>query len=176
MSVKIKLKNREKTYAIVDQKVFDEIEGNEYLMSVNFLKNLRAHSEGYPFFQRCFTIKKKTTYETIYLHKYIAEKFIPKPVSDKKLFITFMDKNVLNVTIENLKWLTMSELRRHMRSSKNKTGYRGVSFEKGRYRAIIYKDRKGISIGSFRTAEEAAKAYNEKSIELFGITNSLNDV
>ena len=176
MSVKIKLKNRTKVYAIVDQKVIDDIKENEYLMSLKILKNLRAHLSGYPFYQRCITTKKGPVYETIYLHKYIAEKFIPKPKSDKKLFIRFIDGDVTNVTLENLEWVTMSTLRRQMRSYTSQTGYRGVTKEKNRYRAVIYKDKKPINLGFFGTAEEAAKAYNKKSIELFGITNSLNDV
>lgn len=176
MAVKVKLKNREDKYVVIDDNVHEEIEKNEYLASLNFLKNLRAHSNGYGVYQRCITTKKGPVYETIYLHKYIADKYIEKPKSDKKLFVRFIDGDVLNVQLENLEWVTMNTLRREMKNFKSKTGYRGVTKEKNRYRAVIYHERKAFNLGFFDTAKEAAKAYNEKSIELFGKTGSLNDV
>lgn len=174
MSAKIKLKNREDKYAILDQKVLDDIQNTEYLSSIKFLENLRAHSNGYAVFQRCITTKKGPVYETIYLHKYVAEKFIPKPKSDRKLFVRFIDGDVLNSKLDNLEWVSMNTLRRQMVNFKSKTGFRGVTFENKKYRAVIYHERKGYNLGFFETAEEAAKAYNKKSIELFGKTGSLN--
>ncbi|HAP68565.1 MAG TPA: Pathogenesis-related transcriptional factor and ERF protein, partial [Flavobacteriales bacterium] len=52
MSVKIKLKNREDKYASLDDKVHKKIEADEYLSSIKFLSNIRAHSNGYGVFQR----------------------------------------------------------------------------------------------------------------------------
>jgi hypothetical protein len=63
-----------------------------------------------------------------------------------------------------------------MKNFTSKTGYRGVTKEKNRYRAVIYHERKAHNLGFFDTPEEAAKAYNKKSLELFGETGSLNDV
>lgn len=176
MSVKVKLKNRDDKYVVLDQKTFDDIQANEYLMSIKLLDNLRAHSNGYGVFQRCITTKKGPVYETIYLHKYVAEKFVEKPESDRKLFVRFIDGDVLNVTLENLEWVTMNTLRRQMKNFKSKTGYRGVTKEKSRFRAVIYHERKAHNLGFFDTAEEAAKAYNKKSRELFGETGSLNSI
>ncbi len=176
MSVKVKLKNREDKYAVLDDKVHKAIEDDKYLSSIKFLDNLRAHSNGYGVFQRCITTKKGPVYETIYLHKYIAEKFVKKPKSDKKLFVRFIDSDVLNCQLENLEWVTMNTLRRQMKNFKSKTGYRGVTKEKNRFRAVIYHERKAFNLGFFDTPEEAAKAYNKKSRELFGETGSLNDL
>lgn len=176
MSVKIKLKNRDNKYVIVDDKVHKDIEANKYLMSIKILENLRAHSNGYGVFQRCITTKKGPVYETIYMHKYIAEKFVKKPKNKdgKKLFVRFIDGNVLNAHLENLEWVTMNTLRRQMKNFKSKTGYRGVTKEKSRFRAVIYHERKAYNLGFYNTPEEAAKAYNKRSIELFGKTGSLN--
>jgi len=177
MSVKIKLKNRDDQYVIIDEKVEKEIKANDYLMSIKFLENLRAHSNRYAVFQRCITTNQGPTYETIYLHKYIAEKFCKKPdIKDKKLVVRFINGDPLDARIENLEWLTMTDLRRHMGSTHNKSGYRGVVVENGRFRAILYQDQKAINLGVYKTAELAAEAYNKKSIELFGITNSLNKI
>jgi hypothetical protein len=174
MSVKVKLKNRDDKFVTLDQKTYDDILNTEYLTSIKFLENLRAHSNGYGVFQRCITTKKGPVYETIYLHKYIAEKFIPRPESDRKLFVRFIDGDVLNVKLENLEWVTMNTLRRQMTNFKSRTGFRGVTKEKSKFRAVIYHERKAYNLGFFDTAEEAAKAYNKKSIELFGKTGSLN--
>ncbi len=177
MPVKVKLKNREDQFVIIDKKIREEIESNKYLMSLKFLDNLRAHSNDYAVYQRCVTTKKGPVYETIYLHKYIADKFVPKPdLGGKKPFIRFINGNPQDARVENLEWVTMATLRRQMRNNTSKTGYRGVTEEKGRFRAVIYNNRKAINIGFFKTPEEAAKAYNKKSIEMFGKTNSLNTI
>jgi len=176
MSVKVKLKNREDKYVILDEKTHEDIQNDPYLTSIKFLENLRAHSNGYGVFQRCITTKKGPVYETIYLHKHIAEKFVEKPKSDRKLFVRFIDGDVLNVQLDNLEWVTMNTLRRQMKNFKSKTGYRGVTKEKNRFRAVIYHERKAHNLGFFDTAEEAAIAYNKKSRELFGETGSLNKV
>ncbi|MFT5310382.1 MAG: hypothetical protein ACI8VL_001287, partial [Bacteroidia bacterium] len=55
MSVKVKLKNREDKYAVLDDKTHKAIEKDEYLSSIKFLINIRAHSNGYGVFQRCIT-------------------------------------------------------------------------------------------------------------------------
>ena len=172
-TVKITLKNNGKKVS-VDQKVVDAIGKDKYLSSINILKNLRGHSNGYAVYQRCITTKKGPIYETIYLHKWVADKYVKKPKSDKKLFVRFKNGNVLDSRIENLEWVTMGMLRRHMTNFKSRSGYRGVTKEKNRYRAVIYHDRKAYNLGFYDTAEEAAKAYNKKSEELFGKTGSLN--
>lgn len=176
MAVKIKLKNREDVYVTVDDHVYEDMLKQEYLTSIKFLENLRAHSGGYGVFQRCITTKKGPVYETIYLHKYLAEKYIKKPQSDLKLFVRFKDGDVTNATLENLEWVNMTKLRREMSGKPSITGYRGVTMDNGKYRASLYDGKTSYQLGFFATAEEAARAYNAKSIELFGITNSLNDV
>ncbi|MFM1874413.1 MAG: hypothetical protein RL266_150 [Bacteroidota bacterium] len=176
MSVKVKLKNREDKYVVLDDKTYEDLQNDTYLSSIKFLENLRAHSNGYGVFQRCITTKKGPVYETIYLHKHVAEKFVKKPKSERKLFVRFIDGDVLNVQLENLEWVTMNTLRRQMKNFKSKTGFRGVTKEKNRFRAVIYHERKAHNLGFFDTAEEAAIAYNKKSRELFGETGSLNRV
>lgn len=63
-------------------------------------------------------------------------------------------------------------------SNFNKSGFRGVSFIKSqnRFRASIQVKKKAIIIGTFNTAEEAARAYNLKASELLGDKARLNDV
>lgn len=41
----------------------------------------------------------------------------------------------------------------------SKTGYLGVTFERGKYRAAIATNRREVKLGTFKTAEEASAAY-----------------
>lgn len=176
MSYKIKLKNTRDKIAVLDDKGYKAVKNDKHLSSLNFLENLRAHSSGYPIFQRCKTTKKGLVYETVYLHRWLADKFIKKPKSNRKLFLRFKNRNVQDCRLENLEYVTMSELRRSNSGSKNSSGYRGVTKEKKSYRANLYHKGTNYHLGFFKTAEEAAKAYNKKSKELFGDTNSLNKI
>jgi hypothetical protein len=63
-----------------------------------------------------------------------------------------------------------------MKKNKSITGYRGVTKTKGKFRAILYDGATRYDLGLYMTAEEAATAYNEKSIALFGKTKSLNKI
>ena len=176
MSYKIKLKNTKNQTVVLDEKGYKAVKGDKKLKSVNFLENLRAHSSGYGIFQRCITTKKGLVYETIYLHRWLAEKFVKKPNSNRKLFLRFKNKNVQDCRIENLEYATMSELRRSNSTTTNKSGYRGVTKQNKRYKANLYHKKTNYNLGYFKTAEEAAKAYNKKSRQLFGETKSLNKI
>jgi len=170
----LKLKNADDS-AILDQKSYDFVMSDEYLTKIKFVENLRRHSSGYAFFQKNWRqLDGSYKCETIYLHKILAEKFIEKPASDKRLFVRFNNGNPLDCRFENLEWTTLSNVVRNTNKTENKLGYRGVVQDRKKFRAVIYQDRKPINLGSFDTPEEAAQAYNEKSLELFGHTRSLN--
>jgi len=163
--------------AIVDKIAYDYILQDAELQRILFVQNLRSHASGYAFFQKNWK-QEDGSYkcQTIYLHKIIAEKFVDKPVSEKRLFVRFNNGNPLDCRIENLSWTSLSNVVRNTNKTINKFGFRGVVKDRGRFRAVIYKNRKPINIGSFKTAKEAAVAYNEKSLELFGQTRSLNEI
>lgn len=52
----------------------------------------------------------------------------------------------------------------------NKTGFKGVAWHqaRGKYKAQIRKDYKPISLGFFKKAAQAARAYDAAAIKLFG--------
>jgi hypothetical protein len=51
-------------------------------------------------------------------------------------------------------------------TSKTSSIYKGVYFDKGKWRAKIKKDGKNYHLGYFEIEKEAAEAYNKKAIEL----------
>jgi hypothetical protein len=175
MLVKLKLKNSEHA-VLVDMPVYEAIRNNLYFQEVQFLDNLREHSSGCAIFQKYHKKKQGFRVETIYLHKYIAEHFLSKPVSPKKLFVSYINRNPLDCRLKNLAWRTMSELRREQKRTANKTGYRGVIAENFKYRAVIHADGIRYDLGTYDSADEAAFVYNKKSLELFGATGSLNKI
>jgi hypothetical protein len=175
MLYKVKLKNARKTVMLSEQ-AYEFFSTNDYYKSLDFLKNLRMHSSGYAFFQKNYPLKNGGYRNlTIYLHKAVAEKYIPRPESDNKLFVRLINGNPLDCTEVNLEWVTMGKLRRTQKKHSNITGYRGVvQVSKNKFRAVLYKDKKRYDLGLYGSAEEAAQAYNKKSEELFGLTDSLN--
>ncbi len=175
MLYKLPLKNSDKT-VIVSGEVYEAIVNNKYLQKIEFLKNLRMHSSGYAFFQKNYP-RKDGTYknETIYLHRWIAETLGEKPETERRLFVTFVNGNRLDCRKENIVWSTSSVIVRQTQKVVNtSTGYRGVTKANKKYRAAIFRHGERVDLGNFDTAEAAAQAYNDKSMEWFGITKSLN--
>lgn len=98
------------------------------------------------------------------------------PIPDS-MEIDHIDKDRLNNRIENLRLSQYSGQASNQRKRKdNKSGFRGVCFEKetGRYVASIQANRKQIKIGRFRDAESAALAYDRYARVLHGEFASLN--
>lgn len=176
MLYKIKLKNADK-HVVVSSEAYEFIENSDYYQSIQFLDHLRLHSSGYVFFQKNYPFQNGYKNVTIYLHKMIAEKFLPKPDSNVRLFVRIKNGNPLDCRLKNLEWTTMSDLRRNQKNHNNKTGYRGVvQVGKQSFRAVLYTATERFDLGLFPSAEEAATAYNQKSEELFGKTKSLNKI
>jgi len=75
--------------------------------------------------------------------------------------------------IENLRDVTASEnaLNIHKPMPKSKTGYRGISIERGKYRAEICTRPKRHFLGRFDTLEEAKAAYDACKLKLMGTRN-----
>jgi len=176
MIKELSLKNTDNK-VILDEESYEFISNDSELQRIDFIRNLRSHSSGYAFFQKNWR-QEDGSYDcqTIYLHKLIAEKYIEKPKLAKRLFVRFNNGNPLDCRMENLEWTTLSNVVRNTDKTINKFGYRGVVKDRSKYRAVIYFDRKPISLGSFDSAEDAAAAYNKKSIELFGHTRSINQI
>jgi hypothetical protein len=98
----------------------------------------------------------------IYLHN-----FIMQPADGFR--VDHIDRNGLNCIRSNMRLYSGWGQNMANRILPNSSGYKGVSVTpQGRYRAVIRKDGVLHNIGTFTTAEEAAEAYRQKAVELFG--------
>ena len=76
-----------------------------------------------------------------------------------------------------------SEASRCSHYVKSESGYKGVEIYKDHgkkrtkiYRATVRSSRKRINLGAFKTAKEAAEAYDKAAVEMFGdraVTNRM---
>lgn len=83
--------------------------------------------------------------------------------------VDHIDGNRDNNALANLRLVTKSQ---NMWNSKirknNRSGFKGVCLQRGRWVAQICHNKKKIIIGRFKTPDEAAEAYRAKSIEFHG--------
>ncbi len=173
MLYKVKLKNADDN-VLLDDAVYEYLTSDPYLVKVDFINNLRKHSSGCAVFQKTWP-KAGGGYktETIYLHKLVAEKFLKKQRSKIKNLVGAKNGDKLDCRLDNLVWRSRSVASRQRKTS-SKCGYTGVYKENNRFRAVISINRKSVHIGMFDTPEEAALAYNKKSLELYGDDGKIN--
>lgn len=173
MLYRVKLKNAE-DHVLLDSEVYDFLVSDPYLVRINLINNLRRHSSGCAVFQKTWR-KADGDYktETIYLHKFVAEKFLAHLKSEKKNLVGAKNNNKLDCRLDNLTYRSRAVASRKRKTS-SRVGYTGVYKENNRYRAVISVGRKTIHIGMYASAEEAALAYNDKSRELFGENGKIN--
>ncbi|MDM9629552.1 HNH endonuclease [Rhizobium sp. S152] len=109
--------------------------------------------------------------KTVYMHKEILP-------SSKGLETDHKDGDGLNNQRNNLRVLTKKSNRQSRKSAATSASpYLGVSVDKkGRIRAHIKPDGKTISLGSFQTQEDAARAYNAAAQKHYGDHVLLNNV
>ena len=89
--------------------------------------------------------------------------------------IDHIDGDPMNNLIENLRDVSVAENNANKtKYSKNKTGYKGVTINRVRFRAQINFLGRCFYVGTFDNAFEAAKAYDKKAYELHGDASRLN--
>lgn len=108
----------------------------------------------------------------VYMHREIAG-------APKGAVVDHINGNGLDNRHENLRVCSSSEnVRNSGISSRNTSGYKGVSFHKalGRYRAGITVNRKIVFLGYFPTAQEAARTYDVAAKQYHGEFARINGV
>lgn len=94
--------------------------------------------------------------------------------------IDHRDTNRANNKIDNLRLATNSQncANRGPNKRKETSGFKGVSWrpDRKKWRAYIVKQQKQVALGNFDSELEAAKAYNQAAIVLFGEFAKLNQI
>ena len=99
----------------------------------------------------------------------------------KGMFTDHINGDPLDNRRSNLRICTVSENNRNAPNHRDGTsGYKGVCYIKDcpsrikRWRAVVNYNKKAFYLGIFATAEEAARAYDAKALELHGEYAYLN--
>lgn len=89
-------------------------------------------------------------------------------VTNPKVVVDHINHDPLDNRKANLRLCTSAENTRNSRTSKSKSGLKGVRLKRKKWEARITHNKKQIYIGAFATPQAAAEAYDKKAIELFG--------
>jgi hypothetical protein len=95
----------------------------------------------------------------------------------KGTIVDHINGDTLDNRMENLRLASHHENSWNSKiTSRNTSGFKGVTFskEKKRFKAEITVNRKTTFIGYFFTAEEAARAYDRRALEIRGKNAALN--
>ncbi len=107
--------------------------------------------------------------EAVLLHRLIMQ-------VSKGEEIDHINHNGLDNRRSNLRICTPAQNRANMQKHKGVSKYKGVGKSRNRYRAYIMQDYSQTHLGMFDTEEEAAFAYNQAALELFGEFAHLNKI
>lgn len=99
---------------------------------------------------------------------------VGKPPIGIRLF--FKDKNPLNCQRENIEFVSFGQAahnyyKKNKKSKNANENFRGVTVQ---YIARIKYNNKILVLGNFKNEKDAANAYNQKAIELFGDKAMIN--
>jgi hypothetical protein len=100
----------------------------------------------------------------VYMHRLIAQCSAGEEADH-------INHNTLDNRRANLRKCTSANNKWNLRKGKqNSSGFKGVSWDKSRnqWSAKISLGDRTVNIGRFPTANEAARAYDEKAVQLFG--------
>lgn len=104
-------------------------------------------------------------HHSVLIHRVIMERILGR-VLEKAERVDHKNGDTLDNARSNLRLATHAQNMRNSKRRKNNTsGYKGVNFYRGRWRAQIQHNNRGITIGMFDTPEEA---YCAKALELQG--------
>ena len=141
--------------------------GEIYCKKSNRLLKTQLDTTGYKIIKfNYFSLVKKK-----YIHKLIAEIFIPNFNPELYTVIDHIDKNKTNNCLTNLRWVSISiNNRNRILPSRKHFLPTGVSKRKNRYISTISIEKKKKFLGSYKTIAEAAIRYqreNEKYLTIY---------
>lgn len=111
---------------------------------------------------RCEWVRGENRARTIILSRFIMN-------APDGVMVDHVNGDTLDNQKANLRLATCSQNQFNAKRRKDSTtGYKGVTFVRGRYMAQIQAKKVHHYLGSFDTPEEAAEAYNRAAKELHG--------
>lgn len=163
--VAIPLNFKSKRETLVDAEIYDIVKWHRWSCSGHYAaRRQRADEAG-------------GSSKRIYLHRFVYEFF--NGAIPPGLVVDHINKDGYDNRRSNLRLVTVGEnaLNKRLRSD-NKSGYRGVSFDKRRNRwiAAISRDGQQKNLGLYDTARSAALAYNIAAEQLHGRFAQFNEV
>jgi hypothetical protein len=130
-------------------------------------------SDGY--MQVCLSKNGKRSLKL--MHRLVAEAFILNP--ENLSMVDHHDTDRSNNKLSNLRWASNQD---NQRNSKKQIGcsskYKGVYWNKraNKWKSCICVNHVKMYLGYFTDELDAAKAYNKKAAEIFGLFALLNDI
>jgi len=106
-------------------------------------------------------VQPKKSPSMVYLHREISGA-LPGQLVDH------INGDTLDNRRQNLRITTQRQNQANQRRVRGAVPYKGVTFEKGKYRARIRRNGKKICLGFHETPEKAAEAYAKSALEVFG--------
>lgn len=104
------IQNFENMYEVSDDgrvRSVDRVAGNRHIKG----RVLRPHDSGKGY--SAVSLCKDSKPRTVYVHTLVANAFIPKPPSDKRLVVNHKDGNKHNNSVHNLEWVSYSQNNQH---------------------------------------------------------------
>ena len=121
---------------------------------------VRVGTRGYEYMLLCLP-ECRAVYRTV--HRLMAQAFLHNPDPQTSHTVHHIDGNHLNNCLSNLRYRGVTSNRAFMTSQKPWT-------------ATIWKDHVCYSLGRFATQEEAAAAFNDAAVRLYGDCAHLNSL
>lgn len=127
------------------------------------IRKVHISNDGY--YKTCLC--KNGKQKSFRIHQLVAMAFLGHEICGHKMVINHIDSNRLNNKLENLEVVTSRE-NCAKRVLPKTSKYVGVSWcsERGKWKAQIKINGKGIMLGRFKTEEEAYNAYQNELIKL----------
>lgn len=122
---------------------------------------------------KVYAIKPSTLngkYKPLKVHRLIMERVLGRPLLPTEL-VDHADGDGLNNRRSNLRLCTKStNAVNSKRRSDNQSGFKGVCFHpfSGLWRAYIRAEGKQVSLGYFKTPQEAHEAYKVAAVKFYG--------
>jgi hypothetical protein len=131
-------------------------------------------AKGVRYAARCPRLVDNSNAHIIYMHRVVADR-----MTLLGSCIDHIDGNGLNNSRSNLRLATDSQNKANRGPQRDNTsGYKGVTWDKGRRRwhAQIKQQYRNIFLGRFTDIVDAAKAYNEAALKYYGEFAYLNPI